>query len=104
MLRISLQRFAQHDTSQNNISKTGQDAFFHSVAECRIIRSPAKLMQFGVAYTFVGVAAFAGLLGFPDRRKRSMQPLGKPAVAFALRNWFIINDVVNLCGLLCFTI
>ena len=61
-------------------------------------------MQFGVAYTFVGVAAFAGLLGFSGRRKRSIQPLGKPAVAFALQKWFIVNDVVNLCGRLCFSV
>ena len=60
--------------------------------------------KLGVAYTFVGVAAFAGLLGFSGRRKRSIQPPGKPAVAFALQNWFIVNDVVNLCGRLCFSV
>jgi len=43
----------KHDTSRNNISKTGAGCFFPLRRGISIIRSPAKLMQFGVAYTFV---------------------------------------------------
>src|SRR4029077_649782 len=97
-------RFAQHDRSTNSIRKARQNALLHRVGKRRIVRRPSQATKLGVAYTFVGVAAFAGLLVFSGRRERSIQPLGKPAVAFALQKRLVVNHVVNLCGRLCFSV
>ena len=45
-----------------------------------------------------------GLLGFSGWRKSSIQPPGKPTVAFALQKGLVVDDVVNLCGCLRLTV
>jgi len=77
----------KHDTSRNNIRKTGQDAFSMRRGS-RIIRV-RQTDAIWRAFTFVGVAAFAVvarifLIGGRDRFR-----LWQASRAFALANWFI---------------